>query len=523
MMKRFLTIILLITLLSGVYSCGGGGGGSSGGGGGGSGSGSSLVTMSMSSGSWAKVTIERKTFFAQIKHSKPAKWLARVLSAGRAVASVPSPVKYVTFTVRGSDFTELTNTVTVTDWSSDVSSTFDVPNGTGRQFIVEGKNFWNTIIYSGSTTADLIGGDLSLTITASSISDPSKSWSSAVTIDLGSGYTYKLKSSALNSKGLAIVVYNVISGSNYYLYAVRYKMGSGWGTPVRIDNGYASDEEIYAKVGIEDNYQHNDSGGNRAIVIFRQKSSGTSGTWRLYAREFSNDSWGSLYTIDNGASYDVGSVGEVSIDYQGIITVAFTQSEPSDGSYQRLYTKSASTISGLSSASGTRRDANQSSDVTNLQMDYNYYGDIILSFEHGTSALYANVYCNATDSWTGATSIYSGDALKHAVAIFPRLTSSDSLYAMVAYVYDASYKYLYVKKYDTSGGWSSAVSLDSGVNITDTPSGVEVFFSRNYDAIVSYITGSAGSYTLYMKRYNSGATWGFKCMGLCSFNGFKYK
>ncbi|MEW6409934.1 MAG: hypothetical protein AB1488_07460, partial [Nitrospirota bacterium] len=132
-MKRFLTIILLITLLSGVYSCGGGGGGSSGGGSG-SGGGTSAVTITLGAGSFAaRVDIERKTLLASIKRSPIIKKIKGIFIPDTAFASIPSSVVSVRFTISASDMSTITRTVD-TAGKSEIVEEFDVDNGTNRRF-----------------------------------------------------------------------------------------------------------------------------------------------------------------------------------------------------------------------------------------------------------------------------------------------------------------------------------------------------------------------------------------------------
>ena len=155
-MKKLL-IILLLALLTINVSCGGGSGSSS--------AGTSLVTITVGdSGQSATLKVEKNTLFAQAKI-----FLNKFLRSDEAVASIPSNVNKITFTISASDMATMTKDVLVQGQTS-IRETFSVPNGRDRYFLVEAKDILDRVTHHGEATdVDLDGTPIALSIYMTSV------------------------------------------------------------------------------------------------------------------------------------------------------------------------------------------------------------------------------------------------------------------------------------------------------------------------------------------------------------------
>jgi hypothetical protein len=88
-------------------------------------------------------------------------------------SSVPSEVVKVVFTITGPDMDPIEQTVSVTDGMAEVQSEFTVPTGGDRVFYVEAMDSAGVVIYSGSTTADLDGSAIAVTVVVYRTDTPS--------------------------------------------------------------------------------------------------------------------------------------------------------------------------------------------------------------------------------------------------------------------------------------------------------------------------------------------------------------
>lgn len=136
-MKKLTTIFAIILFAITFNNCGGGGGAGSGSGSGSSGS--SNVTINVGSSSSA--------------------------SSVRGLHTISTAdVTSIRFTISASDMSTITKTVSYSSGTT-VSESFNVPNGNNRTFLVEALNSSGSVIYNGSTTANLNGSPVTLPIT----------------------------------------------------------------------------------------------------------------------------------------------------------------------------------------------------------------------------------------------------------------------------------------------------------------------------------------------------------------------
>ncbi|MBI5055462.1 MAG: LamG domain-containing protein [Nitrospirae bacterium] len=157
-MKKFMTAIIFILMVISLTGCSSGGSGSSGG--------KSNVTVTVGKKSLAAINREAgKALFA-----KAADFFKFLLpdEAVAASSSIPSNVKTITFTIQGPDMTTLTREVD-TSGRMEMVESFDVPNGPGRIFTVEAKNSCGSIIYKGTTFADINGAESVTVVLADNI------------------------------------------------------------------------------------------------------------------------------------------------------------------------------------------------------------------------------------------------------------------------------------------------------------------------------------------------------------------
>jgi hypothetical protein len=151
-MKKLLLMILVLALLAININCGGGGGS-------GGSAGTSLVTITVGdSMQTASLKVEKNTLFAQAKI-----FVRNLIESDFAVAAIRQGVDKIVFTIAASDMATITKEVLVAGQTS-ITETFSVPNGNDRYFLVEAKDSSGTVLYRGSTTADLDGTPITLSI-----------------------------------------------------------------------------------------------------------------------------------------------------------------------------------------------------------------------------------------------------------------------------------------------------------------------------------------------------------------------
>lgn len=149
-MKKLLLMILVLALLAININCGSSSSGSNG---------SSIVSITVDEGGQsASVKIEKNTLFAQAKL-----FVRNLIKSDFAVAAIPSNVNNILFTISAPDMTTIPKDVPVAGQCS-ITETFLVPNGNNRHFLVEAKDSSGTVLYRGSTTADLDGTPITLSI-----------------------------------------------------------------------------------------------------------------------------------------------------------------------------------------------------------------------------------------------------------------------------------------------------------------------------------------------------------------------
>jgi hypothetical protein len=118
----------------------------------------SLVTITVGdTGQTASVQIQPETFFTKV-----ASFL-KTLKQSSALASIPSNVQKIVFTIAGPEMSTMTKEVLVAG-QTQIRESFSVPNGKNRYFYVAAKNISEQVLYQGDATADLKGAPVHLTI-----------------------------------------------------------------------------------------------------------------------------------------------------------------------------------------------------------------------------------------------------------------------------------------------------------------------------------------------------------------------
>jgi len=126
----------------------------------------SLVTITIGDAPHtARLTSENATPWTRFKH-----FLASAKLMAEASASIPSVVQVITVTVSAPDMKTMVAVMPVAGLP-DAVITIEVPNGNGRNFLVEGIDASSTVVYNGQTSADLTGAPLTLTIGMNAVFD----------------------------------------------------------------------------------------------------------------------------------------------------------------------------------------------------------------------------------------------------------------------------------------------------------------------------------------------------------------
>jgi hypothetical protein len=92
-------------------------------------------------------------------------------------AAIPAVVDHVVFTISAPDITNIVKSVTAAG-KTVISESFDVPNGSTRQFFVQAFNISGTVIYEGETSSDLDGTPITLAINLRTVVPWAKSYGS---------------------------------------------------------------------------------------------------------------------------------------------------------------------------------------------------------------------------------------------------------------------------------------------------------------------------------------------------------
>lgn len=131
--------------------------------------GTSLVTITVGSGQTASLEVREADF-----PNKLAALFRTIQIISPAAAAVPSNVASVRVTISAADMTTITRSMNVAGLDT-VTMTIEVPNGSARNFLVEGLTGGGATAYQGQASADLTGTPVDLTITLNPASVPSVS------------------------------------------------------------------------------------------------------------------------------------------------------------------------------------------------------------------------------------------------------------------------------------------------------------------------------------------------------------
>jgi hypothetical protein len=151
-MKRPLTILLIAVLtIVLIYACG---------------------TIPTANTSFVTITIGDTPYIARLKAESATPWarfkyyLADAKLMPEAYAYIPSVVQVIVVTVTATDITTpIVGVMNIAATDTVASLRIEVPNGSARQFTVEGiRGVNNTTYYRGTASADLNGADINLPV-----------------------------------------------------------------------------------------------------------------------------------------------------------------------------------------------------------------------------------------------------------------------------------------------------------------------------------------------------------------------
>lgn len=287
-MKKLLVLVLTLLIVS-INGCGGGGSSSGT-------SGSTGVTINVGS-------------------------IGASSAGGVQSQSIPSTVASIRFTISASDMTTITRTVSVAG-STTITESFDVPNGNNRLFLVEALNSSGTVIYSGSTYANLNG-----TATTLSITMTSTVW---VKTYGGASQDILLSVQQTSDSGYIVAGYTTSFGAGYYDFWVS-KLNSTGGVEWQKAYGGASDEAaIFVR-------QTSDGG----YIVAGQTQSFGAGSYDIWVLKLASTGaveWEKAY---GGSSFETTYSIQQTSD-SGYIVAGYTNSF-SEGDYDFWVLKLAST------------------------------------------------------------------------------------------------------------------------------------------------------------------------------------
>ncbi len=303
-------------------------------------------------------------------------------------------------------------------------------------------------------------------------------WGVPELLDSGAGNAYDPQVS-IDSSGNAIAVWRQYDGSSV-VYANRYDVAAGWGTAEVIDAG--SGDSLSPQIRV-------DNSGN-AIAVWEYR---TGPAAEIYANRYdAATGWGTPEVIDAGTgnAYDP----QISIDSSGDVTAVWEQLSglTSNISANRYAAGSWGTAVSIEAGAG---------DSYNPQIGSDGSGNAIAVWQQytgGSLDVYANRYDIAT-GWDTAEVIGTG------AAYTPQVSVDSSGNAIAVWEkYAGSTSDIYANRYDAVSGWGTALMIEAAVGDSYSPQ-VSVDSNGNAIAVWEQYTGPTDD--IYVNRYESGNGW----------------
>jgi hypothetical protein len=319
---------------------------------------------------------------------------------------------------------------------------------------------------------------------------PSGGWGTGTLIETNNAGDATNPQVAMDSSGNAIAVWSQSDGTYYNIVANRYTPSGGWGTATLIETNNAGNAGS-PQVAM-------DSSGN-AVVLWAQ-SDGT--RYNIWANRYTpSGGWGTAVLIET----DNGSVGnqQVAMDGSGN---AFAVWQQSDGTRYNIWANRYTPSGGWGTA--TLTETNNAGDATNPQVAMDSSGNTIAvwSQSDGTRVnIVANRY-TSSGGWGTAVLIETDNA---GDAHDPRVAMDGSGNAVAVWQQSESptRRSVWANRYTPSGGWGTAALIETE-NSGDpfyTPS---VAMDGSGNAVAVWTQHDGTYYNIMSNRYTPSGGWG---------------
>ncbi len=294
-------------------------------------SGTSLVTITIGNDKIASLEIRRATLWAKLKLL-----LADVAFIPAAHAYIPSVVQSIRVTVSAPDMTAITKTADVAG-QLEASITIEVPNGQARYFVVDAYDASKTLLYTGSTYADMTGTPVTLAIrvvyaipkifvansvdNTVSVIDPATD-TVVATIPVGSSPAGVVVNPATarayvaNRLGNTVSVIDITNNTLVNTINVLITSPTGLGIDASIDKVFVSNDYSSNSVDYIDVASGNTVGTITFGAAYGQGVAANPVTHKAYATD-----WGTVYVIDTLTNTTTGSsiaVGGTTVSWFGV-------------------------------------------------------------------------------------------------------------------------------------------------------------------------------------------------------------
>lgn len=295
---------------------------------------------------------------------------------------------------------------------------------------------------------------------------------------------------AINSNGVAVAVWQQNDGSDISIYANHYKPGIGWGDALLIETDTTGDN-VGPKVAISDN--------GDAIAIWRQQGGAFDNVTASNYTEAGGWSPEQVVEVDDtGHAFN----GWVEMDESGNGVAIWRQW---DGSCYSIYSRNFTAGAGWDPLPVNSIEDHDMSIDAQPEMDMDGNGNVIVVWREWVNPYY-NISWNrliAGTGWGTAEVLVDGSTN---TAIDPRISMNDEGKAMVVYKQFVSGRYsLYATRYK-GGTWDPPAVVEN--NEIASVGGADVTMDNLGNAIAVWRHYDGFRFNLYANRYTPGSGWG---------------
>lgn len=297
---------------------------------------------------------------------------------------------------------------------------------------------------------------------------------------------------AFDGSGHAVVAWAQSDGTRFNLWASRYDVANGWGTPTMIetndDGGVSAPQVAFDGLGT-------------AVVVWEQSDGSRYSIW---ANHHSSDwGWGLWGTPELLETNDAGGAAGVQLatNHQGGLIAAWQQF---DGTANSIFVNRYSAASGWIGAEAV--EANDTAGVEAPQVALSPNGDaVVLWAQSGVfTDHWASVYTSGA-GWGPATMIQESSGPNNDTGGYGVATLPQGKAIAVWSQANGSSKDLWSNIYAPGSGWASPQTIVSNATSPELPA-IAADALGNVVAVWHQGTGVVGG--LYANRYAVGSGWG---------------